>query len=404
MKRFLQLAFILANTTAMLLFSGWMMAWPYVNEDEQLMIEYGSKLKNILLGLEEKPDKEDFIFINVAYDKQLVDKLDTVGFSMGKEAITDRKLLAEFLHVLAEDTTAFRYVILDVFLGQHYDADMCRGDTLSPDSLLQASLLRIPNLVMSGHMDDDNILQRPVFNGNHAVASYNSVDNKFLKFRLTYNDTIKTVPVLMYEYLSGSKVEGSALFGKANGEFFYNSFIPKFRIRQYDLFFAPPEQRYKVDNLTNILSGAMNAQEIRDYIRNRIVVIGDFEDRDVHETIYGETGGSLILVNTYLGLASGDAFISYTFLAFLFTMYLIISATLVVDMESILKKLPVRVRLNQNVKEFLGYTVLMLATSAISILIFDQFISILYLTIYLVVLNWLIDHRKKIYRLVVRKK
>ncbi len=94
--KFWKYLFAALNAFLMLIFAFYLISLPYVHGDDMLIIEYGAKIKNILLGLERKPPKDSFIFINVAYDRQLSDKLDTNGFVIGKEAIIHRKKLDKF--------------------------------------------------------------------------------------------------------------------------------------------------------------------------------------------------------------------------------------------------------------------------------------------------------------------
>jgi len=384
----------------MLILSFWMMSWPYVNGDEQLLIEYGSKIKSVFLGIDKKPNRDEFIFINVAYDKQLVDKEDSLGFPIGKQDITNRKLLAQFLEILASQPSNQKFIIFDIFLEQHFDPDPCTGDTLSPDLGLQNALNKIHNIVLSYHIDGDNKIIYPAFQGHRGIASYAAVDDLFLKFELVLQDSLKSVPLLMYEYLHQTKLDQSGWIYMLNNQWIMNSIIPEFKIRQYDLFYTSPEDRYKVDNLSTMLSGIMTKEDILNYVKDRIIVMGDFEDRDIHETIYGDMGGPLILLNTYLSLVDGDNHLSGWFIAFIWLMFLFISFLLVVDLTQIkLKKQPFLVgKVNKNLKQWLSYTALLLITSICSMIFFDKYISILYLTLYLFIVKWVLSYfsRKKL--------
>jgi hypothetical protein len=47
--------FAALNAFLMLIFAFYLLSLPYVHGDDMLIIEYGAKIKNILLGLERKP-------------------------------------------------------------------------------------------------------------------------------------------------------------------------------------------------------------------------------------------------------------------------------------------------------------------------------------------------------------
>jgi len=60
------------------------------------------------------------------------------------------------------------------------------------------------------------------------------------------------------------------------------------------------------------------------YFRNKIVVIGDFEN-DLHESVYGKMSGTLILVNMFESIRRGDVYIKYGLLLFVLISYAVFS-------------------------------------------------------------------------------
>ena len=91
----------IANSCLLLVISYWLSHLAITPEDEYQIIKFSSALKHIGLSWEEKPPKEDFIFVNVAYAKQLIPKYDETGiFPIGNQAITDRGKLAQLFTIL----------------------------------------------------------------------------------------------------------------------------------------------------------------------------------------------------------------------------------------------------------------------------------------------------------------
>lgn len=373
------------NAGLMLFFAFYLLSLPYVHGDDMMLIEYGAKIKNIVLGLEKKPPKKDFIFINVAYDKQLIDKLDTNGFSMGKQAIVDRKKLARFFEVLAKKPKNQKFILCDIHFADSASINTCEGDSVSNDIALAQALRKIPNILLSYHLDENNKPEYPIFRDiPRGISDYDTPNNVFLKFKLLYQDSIKTTPLLMYEYLYKKELSKGRLFDKLGDNFIFNTFIVDLPIRNYDLFHT--KETYKIDNLENILSGAMKEEDILEYVKDRIVVIGDFSLYDNHETIYGETAGPLLLLNTYLALERGDNVVSFSLILCLYAGFWVASF------------LAFRISTNQhNINQrwkrlfsFLSYFLILAFTSVLCYFMFDVSLSILYLSVYLFILRYIL--------------
>jgi len=94
-KRFLPYI-VVAHALALVFVLFFWLNLPYTYDYEFSLLSRVAVIKNILLGSETKPRRDDFLFINVAYEKKLIGKSDDFGFPIGNEAITDRSRLASF--------------------------------------------------------------------------------------------------------------------------------------------------------------------------------------------------------------------------------------------------------------------------------------------------------------------
>jgi len=375
------------NAGLMLFFAFYLLSLPYVHGDDMLLIEYGAKIKNIVFGFENKPPKKDFMFVNVAYDKQLIDKLDTNGFSMGKQAIVDRKKLARFFEVLAKKPKNQKFILCDIHFADSASVNTCEGDSISNDFKLAKALKTLPNILLSYHLNEEGMPEYPIFRDiPRGLSDYATPDGFFLKFKLLQNDSVKTTPLLMYEYLHKQKLQKTGFFYQMGKNKIFNTFIVNLRIRNYDVFHT--KEPYKIDNLENILSGAMSEADILEYVKDRIIVVGDFSLYDNHETIYGETAGPLLLLNTYLALERGDNILSLSlvlclFVGFWWASYLAFRPSIqIINTQA--------ASYYQRLKSFLSYVLVLAFTSMLCYFIFEISLSILYLSVYLFCLRYIL--------------
>ena len=89
-------------------------------------------------------EKKDALFVNVAYDKQLIERHDDYGMTVGNVDITDRTKLKSFLETL-QRTDGYKYVFLDVRFEKGFDSP--------EDSALFSLIKNMRNIVVATHSD-----------------------------------------------------------------------------------------------------------------------------------------------------------------------------------------------------------------------------------------------------------
>ena len=399
------------NAMLMLWVTFFMLRIPYVLPDEFMLVQATSVTKNLLLGLEEKPDTNRFLFVNVAWDKVMSNRYDPdfPGYVVGKEPITDRAKLVGLLKLL-EKNPNHEFIVLDIFF---------KGTTEYDDELVRL-INKIPRLLVSYHRDQNDkpdlpdLAIKPL-----GLSDIETVDDKCLKFKVLHNDSLKSTPLLMYEKLHDQNFFKGAWFYYLGKHPVLNSFILDYRIRNYDysqkryasvnlgewiniayripqeidldmldfgdesfeeegfteeegdptdevdidamledsviteefdednleefstdsteefndeLFFADEEENIAGIYDLEYLDEETANELIYPLTKDRIIFIGDFEDRDIHETIYGNTPGPIILLDAFLALEYGDnllkPYFSYSIdfiIYFYFLRYLLIS-------------------------------------------------------------------------------
>ncbi|TAF66974.1 MAG: CHASE2 domain-containing protein [Cytophagales bacterium] len=311
----------IANTMVMFWITFFLLSLPYIYGDELLLLRATSVTKNLLLGWEEKPDSSRFLFVDVAWEKELIDKFDENApeFPIGQEAITNRQSLAAFLDTLSQKPT-YKMIILDVnFMGK-----------AASDSLLLVAIKKLPNLIISYHRDEKDSLVYPdlaIPKEKLGLSDIEKTDDVVIKFNLFHNDSIKSTPLLMYEKIYKKQFQKSSFAGISylGEQPIFTSFILDYRLRAFDYTYT---KKYAKTYLGELLFAPKDF--LQTLTKNRIIFIGDFDlnnNNDIHETIYGNTQGPLILLNAFLAVEAGDNQVTWALIGFLFVCFFSISFT-----------------------------------------------------------------------------
>ena len=127
---------------------------PYPSLDD---IEHYSWLEYIqksVFGVE--PCNDSVVYINVAYDKQLINLCDSNNIPLGNIDITNRRSLIKFLRLLKKEAS-YKYIFLDVRFEKGYadnslfDANDSLRKTV--DETLFSEIIHTPRLVAATHDD-----------------------------------------------------------------------------------------------------------------------------------------------------------------------------------------------------------------------------------------------------------
>ena len=230
---------------------------------------------------------------------------------------------------------------------------------------------------------------------NKGISDYETVKRTFLKFKLFYNDTVKSTPLIMYEQIHNTKMTKKWPHYKIGEKYVFNNFILNLGIRNYDLFVN--EDRYSTVNLGELLF--FPDSSILSLVKDRIIVIGNFSDKDLHLTIYGKISGPLILINAYIALKNGDNIIRLSFIIFLILVYFFISYFVIIPGNVVLQIISKKIKPSEFIKDIvniLSYMALLYTLSIISYFIYNIHLNILYLTLYLYLLEHLLHFVREV--------
>lgn len=340
--------------------------------------------------MEEKPSVDSLLFVNVSYDKMLVPRYDSEGFESGKLAVTDRTSLIRFLEIVNANPN-HKFIILDLFF----------EDSTSYDSLLQAQILKSSGLILPYHFDGGETHLKSHISGWSGLADYDSDFGTFLKYTYLQRDTSRTVPLLLYEKYHQGYLKKSGPFYTSKGSLALNSLALDFPVRTYNIF-TGDTLGYSSVHLCELIN--LPPPFIKKLTQNKIIVVGDFLDKDIHPTLYGNTAGPLIQLNAYLALVNGDHLLSWPLLIFLFVNYLIISWFLFSE-EVFLKSKWLEKLKNSKmggvIFDFLKYAFFLILINIFSYLLFDIHLNVLLIGVYIVaveyIITWIKSFRAKKY-------
>lgn len=292
-------------------FTFYLMKLPWLAGDEKFLIWSTSAAK---FSFRELPDSENFAFINTSYDLSLIDRYDEFGFPIGNQPITDREKLALLLHSINAGESKPKYIIIDI----HF------VDSTAYDSTLYAELQKLDNVILSSHINEEGVFEAPIFRGiNYGLSDYviGSVFDGVYKYQLVHGDSLKLLPLKVHEAITGAESQQMGPFVKIDNRWTTNNFIMNYRVLQKDI--LNMEAGFNPVSMGELLF--LTDEDIQDFVADKIVVIGDFFENDMHETIFEITAGPLILVNAYLTIKNHDTTINLLFFLLMICFYTYLS-------------------------------------------------------------------------------
>ena len=378
-NKFLFTVIIIFHALWMMFISYLWLNMPYSYDWESNMVVGTNLLKNVILGIEDKPDKNDLLFVNVSYDKMLIPRYDNDGFESGKIAITDRAAILKFLQTINSDPN-YKFIILDLFF----------EDSTTLDSALQAQVLKSKNLILPYHLDGGKTSLKNNIKGWTGLADYDADFGTFLKYTYLQRDTFHTVPLLLYQKYNNGYLHKTGPFYTSNGHLALNALTLDFPVRTYDIF-TNDSIGYNSVHLCDLAN--LPPAFIKELTKNKIIVIGDFMEKDIHPTLYGNIAGPLIQLNAYLALVNNDHLLTWPLLIFIFVNYFMISWSLfsgnVLITNKWLKKIQDS-KMGGLFYDFIKYAFFLILINIFGYLIFDVHLNVLIMGIYIVIVEYLI--------------
>ncbi|MBT8190692.1 MAG: CHASE2 domain-containing protein [Bacteroidia bacterium] len=366
----------LINTGVLFLLTAWLWSLPWFAGDEKLMIKTTSALK---LKFRETPESKDYAFINVSYDISLIDKYDEYGFPVGKQVITDRQRLTRLFEIINNSEIQPDYVLCDLRFDKPTEYD----------SELEEEMQKLDNLIVSYHLDDMLQPSNPTIKEvNQGLSDYviGNVFEGVYKFQLYFNDSLRLTPLIIHSELESVDTDLYGPFVRIGSRWTLNHFIMNYRLLQADI--MDQEAGFNPINLGELL--LLPDADVAAFLENKFVVIGDFYEIDLHESIFEITAGPVILMNAYWSLLNKDTRVNIFFFLILIGSFFFLSMLAIYPedlIEKYIKKRYGKIKWVQSLTSFVSYLVFLVIVSIITFFFFNIHINVFLLAVYLFILE-----------------
>lgn len=338
------------------------------------------------LGLSKGVKKSnEAVFVNVAYDKQLIERHDNYGMTIGNADITDRAKLFSFLKLL-QMTDTYKYIFMDVRFEKGFDSP--------EDSALFAQIKNMRNIVVATHSDiellDSSLSFKTALNDYSATI----VETNFVRYEYLKNEK-PSMALYAYQDLTGNTIDKYFCFYTCNHRLCYKSLFVKMPIENWSEFSDQQTKMYY--NLGNDLLDSYSDKDIAQLTRGKYVVIGDMVE-DMHDTYSGIKPGSVITYHAFIALMKGEHFVRYGLMCFLAILYFVISLSLF-EQNSLLERIPYIKRSHSKFihfcASFFEYSLLLLVVMVILNMLFGIAISILLPSLYFAIQKTVIKYKNE---------
>ncbi len=375
------LLFALFNSLGLLIASYLMQnaAMPFSGEEAHAL-KHVLQIRNSaprILDCEDCKWSDSIFLINGCYD------IDTVPHFSNDElipdgyyAITSRKDIYRTLSALKQ--VEYKYIFLDVALTQLPD-----GYNEYTDSII-AILSKMDRVVIAKSRNDFQWADRLLVETKGRYVDYliNPEESGFVKFKIMESAALK-----MYEDITKREIRQWLFFYTDNYALCRATIIPCYFLTQDNLFCNSLD--WGTQKLYAELSDVAQYGSTAYDFHNKIIVIGDYMENDMHQTIAGDMSGALIMLNIFLNLTHRYHIIHWWAIIGLFLFYFIFSI-LIVEGSQLWAKIPYgrkfwNSEIIQMIFEFIGWTIIFHCLAVIFYLGFNQvynpFIAILWFTI-----------------------
>lgn len=337
-------------------------------------------------GLAKEPETDEYFFVNIAYDKELVPVYDEYDFPKGEIDVTNRERLNDFLSQLDD---SHKYVIFDVLLSKDFAS--------TNDSALIETILNTDRIVVAhsekATFPDNRLLEKSGF----TDYSTNILETNFVKYEFLKNDSNTIASKAYRDLTNGVQVNKLGPFYFKNGHLQWKAMTLRFPIKLWDSSLGKHkkfEYSFNEDKIYNlgseILDLDMNVPEL---VKDKIVVIGDFTEDDIHDTYTGKIAGPVINVNALEALLNNELEIPWWLIGTLFGLYTVITYFLLRNIQifNILKRLKLDKPFIRTLISFIGFSAFFGLVAGIIYISSGNDINVLIPAVWFTFLRWLIN-------------
>lgn len=266
----------------------------------------------------EMPDS--VIFVNTCYDNSLIEARDSYGRPIGTLKITNRKSLVTLLDWLKTHDN-YRYVMLDV--------GITTLDKTEYDDSLYNLIADMPRFAMAklDTLPIDPRIKDKCYETSYKISAFNSDCVKYPAFI----DGKETLPYRAFTDITGRSISKVGPFYFEGGHLARRSIYPNYSLVIRKQYSNDANSFFDESKFYNIESGILKSytiDEAKYLFDDKVIVIGDFDDKDMHPTYVGTLAGPLIQYNVLTSLMHNSHQIPYYLLLFLYVIFFLISDNL----------------------------------------------------------------------------
>lgn len=227
---------------------------------------------------------DSVMMVDVHYDKVLA--MEFKGhLREGKVAVADHQKLLTFLKALKKYDN-YKYIMFDVYIKKSIPQ---KADNELINIISSMDRIAVP-IPLDGIDEMDKRLHQHAAMAKYGITLW---ENDFVKYPY-YSDGMKSIPLKMYEDITGRSISDHFLFAWDKG------FARRNVMLTYEFQESIPEKLGKILGDSDD-TGYLDKPE---KFKNKYILIGDFED-DRHETLKNEMSGTAINFNAFLSLLHG---------------------------------------------------------------------------------------------------
>lgn len=325
---------------------------------------------------------DDFFLVNIAYDKILVEAFDEYDIPVGRRPIVDREALYQFLDSI--NGIDYKCIVLDVRLYQK--------DATEFDSLLVASINRMPRLLLVNNPEQE--LPEGIDKNKVADASYgiHYLNSDFLKFKYQYDDQ-PGLALATFNVIDKKQHDLHGFLPMDEGHLAQsNIYLPL----HYRVNSAYNEQGdLLIYNLRVNILDVYNRKKLSELLTDKIIVIGDYTETDLHNTYAGNMHGPVILINAIEALREGRHLIWVSHLIIMFIIYTLLVMSMVSAAQNYMPEFLANSVFLRGLALLIGYGAVLLLMAMGFYLTSGIMYDFLYPFIFLSLLNLITDPKTK---------
>lgn len=233
----------------------------------------------------------DLLLINTCYDHVMVPAVDEEDV-LGVIDITDREKLLTLFQTLNRYQN-YRYIVCDIIFDEKYKTS---ADSALFGLLGQMKRCVVPKPTYKEVLPDE-------LEGISAVSAYEKtiVNNNFLKYQYLTPDGA-SIALKMAQDMDDINIKKWGPFYTLDGHLCINSHIPDISTNVTSIYRQTGKHSADL-NIYQLGQDILPDVDDEGFYADKIILIGDFFEKDTHETVAGKIPGIIIIYNAYKDLA-----------------------------------------------------------------------------------------------------